>query len=281
MTQKSAKGKSKDKAKGYLHGFTKDEQDRLYDQARFLEPMVYEKIDFSNAQRIVEVGCGVGAETEILLERFPNLEIHGIDAAKEQIERAKKRLDKYIKQGRVKLSLGDAAHLPYKDNEYDGAFVCFFLEHVGSPIEILKEVRRVLRPGGLIYCTEVLNATFFLHPYSPATSKFWFAFNDHQWNLGGDPFVGAKLGNYLMASGFQNIVTEVKSYHYDNRTPKLRAQMVEYWTKLLLSGTPGLLKAKRTTEAEVEAMTAELEKLKEDPDSVFFYCPVQASGQAF
>ena len=93
--------------------------------------------------------------------------------------------------------------------------------------------------------------------------------------------MGAKLGNYLMASGFQNLKTEVKSFHYDNRTPKRRAQMIEYWARLLLSGTPGLLAAQRTTAEEIKEMTSELERLTQDPDSVFFYSPVQASGQAF
>ncbi len=277
----SSKVTDKDKAKGYLHGYSTDEQDRLYEQARFLEPMVYDKIDFSGVTKLIEVGCGVGAQTEILLERFPHLHIQGVDAAPEQIKRAKQRLAKPIKEKRVELVVADALKLPYADNSFEAAFVCFFLEHVASPVDILREVRRVLKPGGLIYCTEVLNATFFLHPYSPATLRYWFAFNDHQWNLGGDPFVGAKLGNYLMASGFQNITTDVKSFHYDNRAPKLRAQMIEYWAKLLLSGTAGLLAANRTTQEEIIEMTAELKRLTEDPNSVFFYSPVQASGQAF
>ena len=124
--------KEKAEAEGYLHGYSKDEQDRLYEQARFLEPMVYENVDFSGVTKLIEVGCGVGAQTEILLERFPHLHIHGVDAAPEQIKRAKERLAKPIKEKRVELVVADALKLPYGDNSFDGAFVCFFLEHVGS-----------------------------------------------------------------------------------------------------------------------------------------------------
>jgi hypothetical protein len=97
----------------------------------------------------------------------------------------------------------------------------------------------------------------------------------------GDPFIGAKLGNYLLEAGYQNIKTRQIVHHYDNRTPKFRAQFIDEWIRLLLSGAPGLLKAGKTDAATVEEMTKELEKLKGDPDSVFYYSWVHASAQAF
>ncbi|MFL5814705.1 MAG: class I SAM-dependent methyltransferase [Bdellovibrionia bacterium] len=268
-------------SRGYLHGYSKEEQDRLYKQARFLEGNVYSSVDFSTQNQILEVGCGVGAQTAILLERFPNLKIQGIDASAKQIARAKDYFKKHSAKNRVKFDIGDALHMPYADNSFDGAFICWFLEHVQRPIDILRETRRTLKPGSTIFCSEVLNATLYLHPYSPATLQYWFAFNDHQWNLGGDPFVGAKLANYLMAAGFQNVTTEVKTLFYDNRAPKRRAEVIEYWTSLLLSGAPGLLEAGKTTVETVEAMQRELGHLKNDPDSVFFYSWMQAKAQAF
>jgi ubiquinone/menaquinone biosynthesis C-methylase UbiE len=266
---------------GYIHGYSTDEQDRLYQQARFLEERLYDCIDFSDAERIVEVGCGVGAQTEILLERFPALHIDGVDASEMQLERARKHLAEPIRQGRVRLTHADAKKLPFADNSFDGAFLCWILEHVPDPVEVLRETARVLAPGARVYCTEVLNATFFLEPYSPATQQYWFAFNDHQWNLGGDPFVGAKLGNLLLDAGFQQIETFVKSFHYDSRTPKLRAQMIDFWTVLLLSGTPALLEAGRTTEAEIARMRDELDRVKHDRNGVFFYSSVQATARVF
>jgi ubiquinone/menaquinone biosynthesis C-methylase UbiE len=268
-------------APGYLHGYSSEEQARLYEQARFLEPSVYEHVDFARSSRLIEVGCGVGAQTEILLERFPQLKVQGIDAAPAQIERARKHLAKAVADGRVKFDVGDALRLPYPDNSFDSAFVCWFLEHVQNPIGILEEVRRVLQPGSVIYCGEVLNATLYLNPYSPATLQYWFAFNDHQCNLKGDPFVGGKLANYLMAAGFQNISTESKVYHYDNRAPKQRGRFIEYWTQLLLSGAPELVAAGKVTAEVVDEMKRELARIKNDPDAVFYYSWIQARAQAF
>jgi ubiquinone/menaquinone biosynthesis C-methylase UbiE len=264
---------------GYLHGFTQDEQNRLYEQARFLAPSVFEPVNFSRHTNVLEVGCGVGAQTEILLTRFPNLRVTGFDASPVQIERAQQHfasLPKTISE-RVTFEVADALHLPYPDDVFDGGFICWFLEHVQDPIGILNEVRRVLRAGADVHVNEVLNAT----PYSPATQQYWLAFNDHQWNLGGDPFVGAKLANYLMRAGFQNITTDLGIHHYDNRTPKRRAAFIAFWTRLLLSGAPQLITAGRVTQETVRTMTEELERLKNDPDAAFFYTFVRAHAQAF
>ncbi|MES2855279.1 MAG: class I SAM-dependent methyltransferase, partial [Bdellovibrionota bacterium] len=220
-------------AEGYIHGFTKHEQDRLFKQARVHEEIIFSKVDFTGCERIIEVGSGVGAQTQILSERYPKLEIQCVDASKEQVARAKQALSPLVESGRVKIDVADALHLPFDEETFDGAFICWLLEHVQNPVEVLQETRRVLKSGGTIFCNEVLNATFYLHPYSPATLKFWFEFNDHQWSLKGDPFVGGKLANYLMAAGFQNVKTSVLTHQYDNRMPKKRASFIDYWADLL------------------------------------------------
>src|SRR5205085_3225212 len=130
-------------------------------------------------------------------------------------------------QGRVEFHQGDAEQLPFAENTFDAAFLCWFLEHVSSPLPVLKEVGRVLSPGAQVHCNEVMNVAFFLDPYSHAIQKYWFEFNDQQWNMKGDPFIGGKLGNLLTAAGFQNVSTELAYCHFDNRTPKLRAQYID------------------------------------------------------
>jgi len=136
-------------------------------------------------------------------------------------------------------------------------------------------------PGSPIVCNEVLNATFFIDPYSPDTLRYWMAFNDHQLSLGGDPFVGAKLGNLLQSVGFRDVSTEVRAFHLDNRAPGERAEFLAYWTELLLSGSPALLDANKVSQEVVDGMTRELELVSRDPNSVFFYAFIQARARAW
>ena len=65
------------------------------------------------------------------------------------------------------------------------------------------------------------------------------------------------------------------------RSPKQRAEFIEYWTDLLLSGAPSLIKAKMVTLKLVEQMRAELHRLKDDPNAAFFYSWIQAKAEAY
>lgn len=278
--QKKSSVKTVQSQASYLHGYSDREQERLYSQARFLEQTVYEKVDFSDQREVIEIGCGVGAQSKILLRRFPHLHLNSVDLADVQLEKARQHLKTELDQGRVGFQKANAEKLPFPENKFDGAFICWMLEHVERPVEILKEAHRVLKGGGVIYCSEVLNQLFFVDPYSPATLKYWFHFNDHQWNLKGDPFVGAKLGNYLADAGFSEITLETKVHHYDSRSPKKRAEFIEDWTQLLESGAPELIKAGRVSEDDVKKMAKELRTLKNEEDSVIYWGWIQARAVA-
>ncbi len=263
----------------YLHGHSKLEQERLKRQARFFEYNIYQNINFSWAQKIIEVGCGVGGQTEILLRRFPEIFVEGIDLQEKQIKAASEFIQNFsYTSGRYHFSQQNAENLKFESNSFDGAFLCWILEHVPNPLQVLSEVRRVLRPGGVAYITEVMNSSFFLDPYSPEIWQYWTAFNDYQYNLKGDPFIGAKLGNFLLKLGFSHIQTEVKVIHLDNRMPAQRKEMIEFWTGLLLSASDQLLANKYVKQDLIDKVKEELEKKSRDPDAVFHFTFMQARG---
>lgn len=263
----------------YLHGFSEKEQLRLRKQARFAEHSVYQNIDFSREKNVIEVGSGVGAQTEILLRRFPNLKITCVDLNENQITSAKSYLSNMPHaQGRYNIQKMDAMNLDFDSQYFDGAFLCWILEHVPDPLRVLSEARRVLKPGSKIFLTEVMNHSFFLNPYSPNLWKYWMAFNDYQYDHAGDPFVGAKLGNLLSAVGFNQIRTEVKTWHFDNRYPAQRKETIEYWLELLMSAEDLLLKSGVVTQSVVDGARSELTSVQRDPNAVFFYSFMQAQA---
>lgn len=267
---------------GYLHGFTPEEQDRLRRQARFLEYKVHDQLPFRRCRKLIEIGCGVGAQTEILLRHFPEIHVTGVDASEPNLSAARKHLESLgWAKGRFDLQLKNAEMLDFAADSFDGAFLCWILEHVANPLQILSETRRVLRPGSPIVVNEVQNASFFIDPYSPNTMKYWMAFNDHQIDIGGDPFIGAKLGNLLQTVGYRDITTKVRTFHLDNRHGGERAEFLAYWTELLLSGAPGLIAAGKVDAEIVEGMTRELKAVAHSPNAVFFYSFVQARAKSW
>ena len=77
---------------GYVHGFTEHEVRRLHHQARFLEHRVHVGLPFHRSRKLLEVGAGVGAQTEILLRHFPELHVVGVEASAPNLEAARRFL---------------------------------------------------------------------------------------------------------------------------------------------------------------------------------------------
>jgi len=263
----------------YLHGFSKEEQARLRRQARFAEYTVFQNLNLSGRKNLLEVGCGVGAQSEILLRRFPEMHVTGIDLSDPQLAEAKILAQNPMFKGRYQVEKMDGAKMSFANGQFDSAFLCWILEHVASPVKVLSEIRRVLAPGSVIYITEVLNSSFFLDPYSPNVWRYWMAFNDYQYANAGDPFVGAKLGNFLLQSGYKDVETTAKTWHLDNRHPQHRKEMIEYWTDLLLSASDQLVKEGAVTHETVEGVKKEMAIVATDPNAVFFYTFMQAKAK--
>jgi ubiquinone/menaquinone biosynthesis C-methylase UbiE len=259
----------------YLHGFSRKEQNRLIHQAEFLEDWVYEGVDLKKCRNLLEVGCGVGAQTKILLRRFPGLHIDAVDFSPDQLAVAKVLLKK--ESARIHWHHQDAQKLQL-GKKMDAAFLCWFLEHVPNPLLALKQVYKHLKPGARIYCTEVFNHTLFLEPYSPACIKYWSEFNDFQWTIKGHPFVGGQLGHLLKESGFKKIETEFRSLHFDSRNKVLRNKFIDYFFQILLSAEKVLLEDGRVTPELIQQMKNEVATAKSVKEGVFFYSFARAVG---
>ena len=272
-------GSNKMSEEGYVHGYSSIEQDRLKYQAQFTEQSIYGNLDLSGVAQLLEVGVGVGAQSEIILRRFPQIKITGIDQSEAQLTAAREFLNsKSYADQRFELRQMDATNMDFESLSFDGAFICWVLEHVPSPERVLSEVRRVLKKGAKVYITEVMNHSFFLEPYSPNVWKYWMAMNDYQHEQTGDPFVGAKLGNLLLAQGYQGIDTQVKTWHFDNRQPEQRKRYIEFWTQILLSAKDQLLKAKYIDQEILTMAQEELRQVAKDPNAVFYFSFMQAQG---
>ena len=99
--------------------------------------------------RILEIGCGPGANIWFLAREGFN--VSGIDGSATAIAQAKKRLES--EQLSADLNVGDIINLPFEDGVYDGVIdnECLYCMTTKSTNLILKEILRVLKPGGLFY----------------------------------------------------------------------------------------------------------------------------------
>lgn len=146
--------------------------------------------------RALEIGCGRGVGTELILERFGADRVDAFDLDPDMVARARRRLASY--GDRVRLWTGDAERIDAEDGTYDAVFDFGIVHHIPRWRAALGEVHRVLRPGGTFVGEEVLRA-FILHPV-------WRRVLDHPLE---DRFDADELRRGLEHAGFR--VREVRA----------------------------------------------------------------------
>jgi len=228
---------------GYIHGYSGGEFRRLIEQAELLAPFVFGGIDHAATGTLLEVGCAVGAELKLMLARWPHLKLTGVDLSEVHLDRARSYLAGESGAGKVRLVHGDGAKLPFPDGAFDCAVTIWLLEHVKDPLSIIREMKRVVRPGGRIILTEVENSTLAFEPAVPEITDWWDRFNRFQQATGGEPFIGKRLEGFCRQAGFRRVEPEALPIIYSGRDREGRKKWLDYLADLFLSGAESLERA--------------------------------------
>ena len=93
--------------------------------------------------RLLDVGCGTGFVINLAKDLFA--EIHGVDVTQAMLDRVERS------GGNITLHRSVAEHTPFPDKHFDAATAYSFIHHLTDYAEVLREVHRVLRPGGAFY----------------------------------------------------------------------------------------------------------------------------------
>ena len=109
---------------------------------------------FTPDMHIIDVGCGVGGSTR-RLSHESGCRVTGIDLSDEYIDAAERLTELFNMQDRVQFKAASALELPFDDNSFDGAWSIQMNMNVEDKLTWLKEVHRVLKPGGRAILYEV------------------------------------------------------------------------------------------------------------------------------
>jgi ubiquinone/menaquinone biosynthesis C-methylase UbiE len=150
---------------------------------------------------LLDCGCGSGSITVGLAAAVDPGRVIGVDVSKAEIERARARAAE-MGIANLEFVVGDIYRLDSADDAFDAIFSHNVLEHLQEPVEALREMCRVLKPGGVIGIRDIDWGGVLIWPPDPAL-KLWLDVYEADWAANaGDPRIGRRLRDLLGQAGF-------------------------------------------------------------------------------
>jgi ubiquinone/menaquinone biosynthesis C-methylase UbiE len=261
----------------YVHGYDSQEGIRLQDQASTLLELLHSDTSYPAGSRVLEAGCGVGAQTAILAQNSPGAIITSIDISESSLAMAKEKVNA-AGLTNVRFQHADIFDLPFGPGSFDHIFACFVLEHLSQPVAALKALKTVLKPGGAIVVIEGDHGSTFFYPESEAAHAAIQCQIELQKRAGGNALIGRQLNPLLHRIGFQSIRVSPRMVYVDSSKPALVDGFTRKTFTAMIEGVrESAITAGIIDPGLFDKGIRELYRTTE-PDGVFCYTFFKASG---
>ena len=210
----------------YVHGYDPRENRRLQDQANTLVELLHFDTSYQAGSRVLEAGCGVGAQTVTLARNSPSALFTSIDISEDSITEAK-RVVEAAGYSNVRFQKADIFNLHFEPESFDHVFVCHVLEHLSRTADALVILKRLLKVGGTITIIEGDHGSAYFYPDSEAAHIAIQCQVELQRRAGGNAMIGRDLYPLLREAGFNSIHVSPRMVYVDSGNPGL----VEGFTK--------------------------------------------------
>ena len=204
----------------YVHGYDRRENIRLQDQALTLVELLHSDTIYPAGSKVLEAGCGVGAQTVTLARNSPEALITSVDISENSVATARLNAEA-AGISNVTFQQGDIFHLTFEPDSFDHIFVCFVLEHLPCPVEALHILKNYLKTGGTITVMEGDHGSTYFYPDSEAAHKAISCQVELQKRAGGNANIGRELYPLLNNAGFGAIHVSPRMVYVDAGRPGL------------------------------------------------------------
>jgi SAM-dependent methyltransferase len=206
------------RADEYVHGYSEREDQRLRDQSQTLAELLHHDTRYPAGSRVLEAGCGVGAQTVILAKNSPGARFTSVDLSPASVKAAEAAVRR-AGFSNVAFQTANIFKLPFPKASFDHVFVCFVLEHLKEPVKALRWLKSVLKPGGTLTVIEGDHGSTFFHPRSDAAWKTIQCLIDLQSQGGGDALIGRRLFPLVRSAGFRKVEVSPRFAYVDASRP--------------------------------------------------------------
>jgi len=229
--------------------------------------------------RLLDVGCGPGSITRGLAERVAPGEVIGVDISTEILTAARQDA---AARGLTNLQYqqADVYSLPFPNASFDAVFAHQVLQHLREPCAALREMLRVVRPGGLIGVRDVDWGTAAYWPADPWIDRFIQVHLETWSRNGGDPRMGRRLRGLLNDTGGVTDL-QVTASVWCYATPPETLEWGESYADRILTSTMGehAVEYGYATRSDLEAMAAAFRAWGVHPDAFWAFIHVAARAR--
>lgn len=199
----------------------------IANSAAYLEPHLLP------GRSLVDVGSGPGSITIEFARRLAPGLVIGVDGADEAIAIARAAA---ARQGvEVRFEQGDVLGLPLHDDAVDIAHAHQVLQHVGDPVAVLREMARVVRPGGIVAARDVDAGGIIVHPSGAKLDRWAELYELIPRANGGEPHAGRRLVGWAHRAGLVEVTASASTWLF--ATPQERAWWGGLWAERVVASS--------------------------------------------
>jgi SAM-dependent methyltransferase len=178
-------------------------------------------------QDLLDVGCGPGTITLDLAQRVAPGTVVGIDADPGVLDLARRALTEGAPN--VRFTLGDAYALDFADATFDVVHAHQVLQHLSRPVEALAEMRRVLRPDGILAVRDGDYGGFVWWPADPLLTRWLDLYHRVTARNDAEADAGRHLPAWVRAAGFDEATVTTSTWTFAD--PESRRWWTELWAE--------------------------------------------------
>ncbi|MFI6597664.1 class I SAM-dependent methyltransferase [Nonomuraea sp. NPDC050536] len=181
---------------------------------------------------VLDVGCGPGTITADLADRVGH--VTASEVTPEALELAKAAIGD---RQNVEYAVADVHELPFPDDSFCVTHAHQVLQHVGDPVQALREMGRVTKPGGYVAVRDSDYAAFTWWPQLPELDEWLDLYRKVARANGGEPDAGRRLLSWAREAGFEDVTASSSTWCF--ATPEDRAWWGGMWAERILHSALG------------------------------------------
>lgn len=193
---------------GIFSSFASMHDRRTLSEAAFFLPHLHPGMS------LLDVGCGSGTITVELAAVVAPAPVVGVDLNEQRIEAAQ-RIARKRQVENVEFQVGDLCHVPYAENEFDAVFEHMVFMHMPDPRVGVREIFRVLKPGGVFGGNDV-DRDCLLANWPPLVEEFMQLIFNYRSSRGTNDGIGKEVPGMLRAAGFVDIEVNATAHAHGN-----------------------------------------------------------------